>query len=103
MLYEVITAPAQLVANKAYTINMKNKEEVLDVIRKEKPNYILPEVEAINIQALFDAEKEGFHVIPNADAVNKTMNRKNIRQFAAEELKVNTGRYEFVTTRNNFV
>lgn len=91
-------APAQLVANKAYTINMKNKEEVLDVIRKEKPDYILPEVEAINIQALFEAEKEGFHVIPNADAVNKTMNRKNIRQFAAEELKVNTGRYEFVTT-----
>ncbi len=91
-------APAQLVANKAYTINMKNKNEVLDVIRREKPTYILPEVEAINIQALFDAENEGFHVIPNADAVNKTMNRKNIRQFAAEELKVKTGPYEFVST-----
>jgi phosphoribosylglycinamide formyltransferase 2 len=91
-------APAQLVANKAYTINMKNKNEVLDVIRREKPTYILPEVEAINIQALFDAENEGFHVIPNADAVNKTMNRKNIRQFAAEELKVKTGPYEFVSS-----
>lgn len=91
-------APAQLVANRAYTINMKNKNEILDVIRREKPNYILPEVEAINIEALFEAEKEGFHVIPNADAVNKTMNRKNIRQFAAEELKVKTGRYEFVST-----
>ncbi|PLY07331.1 MAG: phosphoribosylglycinamide formyltransferase 2 [Arcobacter sp.] len=91
-------APAQLVANKAYTINMKNKNEILDVIRREKPTYILPEVEAINIEALFDAEKEGFHVIPNADAVNKTMNRKNIRQFAAEELKVKTGSYEFVST-----
>ena len=91
-------APAQLVANKSYTINMKNKNEILDVIRREKPTYILPEVEAINIEALFDAEAEGFHVIPNADAVNKTMNRKNIRQFAAEELKVKTGAYEFVST-----
>jgi phosphoribosylglycinamide formyltransferase 2 len=91
-------APAHLVANKAYTINMKNKNEILDVIRREKPDFILPEVEAINIEALFDAEKEGFHVIPNADAVNKTMNRKNIREFAAVELKVPTGGYEFVTT-----
>ncbi|WP_419770846.1 MAG: formate-dependent phosphoribosylglycinamide formyltransferase [Candidatus Marinarcus sp.] len=91
-------APAHLVANKAYTINMKNKDEILDVIRREKPTYILPEVEAINIQALFEAEQEGFHVIPNADAVNKTMNRKNIREFAAEQLKVKTGKYEFVTT-----
>ncbi|MGB6327834.1 MAG: formate-dependent phosphoribosylglycinamide formyltransferase [Halarcobacter sp.] len=91
-------APAQLVANKSYTINMKNKNEILDVIRREKPTYILPEVEAINIEALFEAEKEGFHVIPNADAVNKTMNRKNIRQFAAEELKVKTGAYKFVST-----
>ncbi len=91
-------APAHLVANKAYTINMKNKNEILDVIRREKPDYILPEVEAINIEALFQAEKEGFHVIPNADAVNKTMNRKNIRQFAAIELKLPTGKYEFVST-----
>jgi phosphoribosylglycinamide formyltransferase 2 len=91
-------APAQLVANKAYTINMKNKDEILDVIRREKPDYILPEVEAININALFIAEKEGFHVIPNAEAVNKTMNRKNIREFAAEELKIPTSKYKFVQT-----
>ncbi|RXK12639.1 phosphoribosylglycinamide formyltransferase 2 [Halarcobacter mediterraneus] len=91
-------APAQLVANKAYTINMKNKNEILDVIRREKPDYILPEVEAINIDALFTAQEEGYHVIPNADAVNKTMNRKNIREFAAVELKLPTSKYEFVTT-----
>lgn len=91
-------APAQLVANKSYTINMKNKNELLDVIRREKPTYILPEVEAINIQALFEAEQEGFHVIPNADAVNKTMNRKNIREFAAVQLNLPTSKYEFVTT-----
>jgi phosphoribosylglycinamide formyltransferase 2 len=91
-------APAQLVANKSYTINMKNENEILDVIRRENPTYILPEVEAINIQALFKAEKEGFHVIPNADAVNKTMNRKNIREFAAVELGLPSSKYEFVTT-----
>lgn len=91
-------APAQLVANKSYTINMKNKNEILDVIRRENPTYILPEVEAINIQALFEAENEGYHVIPNADAVNKTMNRKNIREFAAVDLGVKTGGYEFVKT-----
>lgn len=91
-------APAHLVANKSYTINMKNKNEILDVIRREKPTYILPEIEAINIDALFDAEAEGFHVIPNANAVNKTMNRKNIREFAAEELGLPTSKYKFVTT-----
>ena len=91
-------APAQLVANRSYTINMKNENEILDVIRRENPTYILPEVEAINIKALFTAEKEGYHVIPNADAVNKTMNRKNIREFAAVELNLPTSKYEFVTT-----
>ena len=91
-------APAQLVENKSHTINMKNKNEILDIIRREKPTYILPEVEAINIQALFEAENEGYHVIPNADAVNKTMNRKNIREFAAVQLNLPTSKYKFVTT-----
>lgn len=91
-------APAHLLANKSYVINMKNKEEILDVIRREKPDFILPEIEAINIEALFEAEKEGFNVIPNADAVNKTMNRKNIREFVSKDLKVKTGNYEFVRT-----
>ncbi|MCK5110763.1 MAG: formate-dependent phosphoribosylglycinamide formyltransferase [Arcobacteraceae bacterium] len=91
-------APAHLVANTSYVIDMKNENEVLDVIRREKPNFILPEVEAISISALFEAEKEGFHVIPNAEAVNKTMNRKNIRVFACEELKLPASKYEFVKT-----
>jgi len=93
-----VNAPAHLVANKAYTINMKNKDEVLDIIKREKPNLILPEIEAINIEALFEAEKEGFCVIPNAEAVNKTMNRKNIRIFAAQNLGLKTSKYFFVKT-----
>ena len=91
-------APAHLVANRSYAIDMQDKAAVLEVIEKEQPSYILPEVEAISISALFEAEKRGFHVIPNAEAVNKTMNRKNIRVFAAEELGVKTSGFEFVTT-----
>jgi len=91
-------APAHLVANRSYVINMKNKEELLEVIRREKPTYILPEVEALSIDALIEAEKEGFCVIPNADAVKKTMNRKNIREFAAEHLGLKTSGYVFVKT-----
>jgi len=91
-------APAHLVANRSYAIDMQNEEAVLEIIEKEKPSFILPEVEAISITALFEAEKRGFHVIPNAEAVNKTMNRKNIRVFAAEELGLTTSSYKFVTT-----
>jgi phosphoribosylglycinamide formyltransferase 2 len=96
-------APAHLVANRSYVVNMKNEQELLDVIRREKPDFILPEVEAISIAALFTAEKEGFHVIPNAEAVNKTMNRKNIRVFACEELGLPASGYEFVTTYEGLV
>ncbi|MGB5507122.1 MAG: formate-dependent phosphoribosylglycinamide formyltransferase [Sulfurovum sp.] len=91
-------APAHLVANRSYAIDMQDKEAVLALIEKEQPSFILPEVEAISIAALFEAEAKGFHVIPNAEAVNKTMNRKNIRVFAAEELGLKTSGYEFVTT-----
>lgn len=91
-------APAHLVANSSYVINMKDKDALLEIIRHEKPTYILPEVEAISIDALFEAEKEGFHVIPNAEAVNKTMNRKNIRVFACEELGLKASGYRFVTS-----
>ena len=91
-------APAHLVANRSYAIDMQDEAAVLALIEKEQPSYILPEVEAISISALFEAEKRGFHVIPNAEAVNKTMNRKNIRVFAAEELNLKTSKYEFVTT-----
>ena len=91
-------APAHHVAHRSYVVNMQDREAVLEIIRREKPDFILPEIEAISIDALFDAEAEGFNVIPNADAVNKTMNRKNIRRFAAEELSLKTGPYEFVST-----
>ena len=91
-------APAHHVAHRSYVVNMQDKDALLEIIRREKPDYVLPEIEAISIDALFEAEKEGFNIIPNAEAVNKTMNRKNIRTFAAEELGLKTGPYKFVTT-----
>ena len=91
-------APAHHVAHRSYVVDMQNKDALLEVMRREKPDFILPEIEAISMEALFEAEKEGLNIIPNADAVNKTMNRKNIRTFAVEELKVKTGPYEFVKT-----
>ena len=96
-------APAHLVANHVHVIDMKDKEALLEVIRKEKPTYILPEIEALNLEALEAAEKEGFCVIPNADAVKKTMNRKNIREFAAETLGLKTSAYVFVSSYEGLV
>ena len=96
-------APAHHVAHRSYVVNMQDEAAVLEIIRREKPDYILPEIEAISISALFKAQAEGFNVIPNADAVNKTMNRKNIRTFAAEDLGLKTGPYRFVTTEEGML
>lgn len=96
-------APAAHVAHRSYVLNMQDKDAILEIIRREKPDYILPEIEAISIDALFEAEKEGYNVIPNAEAVSKTMNRKNIRTFAAEELGLKTGPYKFVTTQEGML
>ena len=96
-------APAHHVAHRAYVVNMQDKDAILEIIRREKPDYILPEIEAISIDALFEAEKEGFNVIPNADAVSKTMNRKKIRTFAAQDLGLKTGPYKFVTTESGML
>jgi len=93
-------APAHLVSHRSYTINMRNYHELIELIEREKPDFILPEIEAINIEALIEVEKRGFTVIPNAEAVNKTMNRKNIRKFASEDLNLKTSKYFFV---KNFV
>jgi phosphoribosylglycinamide formyltransferase 2 len=91
-------APAMLVAQNSYVVDMTNKDALLEIIRRENPSFVLPEIEALSIEALFEAEKEGYHIIPNAEAVNKTMHRKNIRVFAAEELGLKTSKYEFVTS-----
>ena len=91
-------APAHLVANYKVVVDMQDKDALLKVIEKHQPTFILPEVEALSIDALFEAEARGFTVIPNAEAVSKTMHRKNIRVFASKELGLKTSEYKFVKT-----
>jgi phosphoribosylglycinamide formyltransferase 2 len=89
-------APAQHVAHRSYVINMTDTEAVKKLIALEKPHYIIPEIEAIGTQALADIENEGIcTVVPNARAVQLTMNREGIRCLVAEKLKLPTSRYAF--------
>ena len=79
-------APGMQVAHRSYVINMLDGAELRRVIEQEKPDFIVPEVEAIATDTLVELEKEGFHVIPTAKATKLTMNREGIRRLAAEEL-----------------
>lgn len=92
-------APAHHVAHRSYVIDMTDSEQIKKIIALEKPNFIIPEIEAIETQALADIEKEGVcTVVPNARAIQLTMNREGIRCLAAEELKLPTSRYAFATS-----
>ena len=95
-------APAMQVAHRFHVINMLDENALRTLIKREKPDYIVPEVEAIATQVLLEAESEGFTVIPTARATNLTMNREGIRRLAAEELKVKTSPYRFASTYSEF-
>ena len=73
-----------------------------EIIEKEKPDYIVPEVEAIATRTLMELEEEGYHVIPTARATWLTMNREGIRRLAAEELGLPTSPYRFAETEEEF-
>ncbi|MCL5784374.1 MAG: formate-dependent phosphoribosylglycinamide formyltransferase [Patescibacteria group bacterium] len=74
-------APAQQIAHRAYTGNLKDPAFLRSVVEKEKPDYIVPEIEAINLDLLFELEKEGFNVIPNAKATYTAMQRERVREM----------------------
>jgi phosphoribosylglycinamide formyltransferase 2 len=95
-------APAMQVAHRSYTINMLDGVALRSLIEKEKPNYIVPEVEAISTDTLIELEKEGFRIIPTANATRLTMNREGIRTLAAEKLKLKTSPYRFAGTLDEF-
>ena len=95
-------APAMQVAHRSYTISMLDGVALRNVIEKEKPNYIVPEVEVISTDTLIELEKEGFRVIPTANATRLTMNREGIRTLAAEKLKLKTSPYKFAGTLEEF-
>ena len=83
-------APAMQVAHRSYVVSMLDGDALREIIEKEKPDYIVPEVEAIATRTLMELEEEGYHVIPTARATWLTMNREGIRRLAAEELGLPT-------------
>ncbi len=90
-------APAQQVAQRSYVIDMKNGQQIRDIVYREKPDFIVPEIEAIDTVMLLELEEEGFTVIPSAKATNYTMNRIGIRRLAAEEIGLKTSAYRFAS------
>lgn len=95
-------APAMQVAHRSYIVSMLDGNRLREIIEKEKPDYIVPEVEAIATTTLMELEKEGYHVIPTAKATYLTMNREGIRRLAAEELGILTSPYRFAETLDEF-
>ncbi|MCD4688719.1 MAG: formate-dependent phosphoribosylglycinamide formyltransferase [Desulfuromonadaceae bacterium] len=95
-------APAMQVAHRSHVIDMLDREALSRVINQEKPDFIVPEIEAINTEYLLELEKEGFNVIPTARATNLTMNREGIRRLAAEDLGLLTAKYLFASTLEEF-
>lgn len=95
-------APAMQVAHRSYTISMLDGVALRQVIEKERPDYIVPEVEAIATETLVDLEQEGFRVIPTAQAARLTMNREGIRLLAADKLNLKTSPFCFADTRVDF-
>jgi len=95
-------APAMQVAHRSYVVNMLDAAALRAVIEKEKPDYIVPEIEAIATPELIKLEQEGYHVIPNARATFLTMNREGIRRLAAEELGLPTSKYKFASTADGY-
>jgi phosphoribosylglycinamide formyltransferase 2 len=88
-------APGHQVAHRAYTIDMTDAQALKALVNKEKPHLIVPEIEALNTDALADIERDGTTVIPTVKAVQLTMNREGIRKLAAETLKLPTSPYAF--------
>ena len=95
-------APAMQVADRSYVVSMLDGKALREIIEKEKPDYIVTEVEAIATTTLMELEQEGFHVIPTAKATWLTMNREGIRRLAAEELGLPTSPYRFAATEEEF-
>jgi phosphoribosylglycinamide formyltransferase 2 len=96
-------APAMQVAHRCHTLNMLDPAALRDLITHEKPDLVVPEIEAIHTQTLVEMERDqGLHVIPTARAARLTMDREGIRRLAAETLGLPTSPYRFVDTREEY-
>ena len=96
-------APAMQVAHRSHVIDMLDGAELRRVIALEKPDLVVPEIEAIATPTLVELEREGLTVIPTARAAWLTMNREGIRRLAAEELGLPTSPYRFVDTKEDYL
>lgn len=96
-------APAMQVAHRCHVFNMLDPEKLREVIEEEKPDHIIPEVEAIATPVLVDLEKKGYNITPTAKAAWLTMNREGIRRLAAEELGLPTSPYRFANNCEEFL
>ncbi|WP_281188298.1 formate-dependent phosphoribosylglycinamide formyltransferase [Vibrio harveyi] len=95
-------APAMQVAHRSYVIDMLDGEALEEIIKKEQPAYVVPEIEAIATDKLVELEEKGVNVVPTAKATKLTMNREGIRRLAAEELSLTTSPYQFADNFDNF-
>jgi len=96
-------APAHQVAHRFHVINMKDGKALRAVVESEQPDFIVPEIEAINTDMLKELEAEGFRVIPTANAAKLTMDREGIRRLAAETLHLPTANYLFAESLDEFI
>ncbi len=101
-LDKYVNAPAMQIAHRSHVLSMLDGDKLREVIEQERPDYIIPEVEAIATSTLVALEKEGYSVTPTATAAYLTMNREGIRRLAAEELGLPTSPYRFASTREEF-
>ncbi|MDK9771707.1 formate-dependent phosphoribosylglycinamide formyltransferase [Vibrio sp. B181a] len=95
-------APAMQVAHRSYVIDMLDGQALEEIINKEQPAYVVPEIEAIATDKLVELEEKGLNVVPTAKAAKLTMNREGIRRLAAEELALNTSPYQFADSFEDF-
>ncbi|WP_319759964.1 formate-dependent phosphoribosylglycinamide formyltransferase [Maridesulfovibrio sp.] len=95
--------PAMQVAHRNYVISMLDAKELRRVVETEKPDFIVPEIEAIATETLLELEKEGFNVVPTARATRLTMDREGIRRLAAEEVGLKTSPYKFADTKEEYL
>ncbi len=89
-------APAMQVADYSRVIDMGDKNILKNVIKEFKPDYVVPEIEALSIEALKELEDEGFNIVPNARTVEITMNRDKIRDLASKDLKIKTAKFDYI-------
>ena len=89
-------APAMQVADFSYVLDMSNKNELKSIIKKINPDYVVPEIESLAIDALKELEEDGVKIVPNARTVEITMNRDKIRDLASNDLKIKTARFKYI-------